>query len=415
MTINKRILAALFSVSILLAQIQTINNESMPTARLKINANFSYLDARPSVGPTGPSGAVGATGAAGATGATGVTGPAGPVGPYGLTSVTRAVFEGDSLTAGYLLAKSAHATSACRTSLADATCLDWPSQLVLLSALQSRITGKANFAVTGDLIAAMQARYTGSVNPLSPAVAGGSALLFFKAGTNDITASTAAATIQTAIGNYWAAGKADSYKVVAFTIPRAGGFTTVQNATRMAVNDWIRARAGQGVYDYLVDTDRLFTGITNTTWFSDTIHPTAAGHYAEAKAINLILWGDGPTLPITETAAFPTDIKLLSSTSSIYGDNAAVYLNLAVAGAKLNYGSGGNTTYVEATNNSVALATNFTNRVVVGTTLQIMPMTADPGCTTTGHVGKIWFDSTTTTTALKFCLNVAGALTWVTK
>jgi hypothetical protein len=30
-------------------------------------------------------------------------------------------------------------------------------------------------------------------------------------------------------------------------------------------------------------------------------------------------------------------------------------------------------------------------------------------------IGKIWFDSTTTTTAFKVCMNVAGTMQWVTK
>lgn len=48
-------------------------------------------------------------------------------------------------------------------------------------------------------------------------------------------------------------------------------------------------------------------------------------------------------------------------------------------------------------------------------TLQSGVTTADPGCTTTAHVGKLWFNTTTTTTVLKVCMNVAGTLTWVTK
>jgi hypothetical protein len=36
----------------------------------------------------------------------------------------------------------------------------------------------------------------------------------------------------------------------------------------------------------------------------------------------------------------------------------------------------------------------------------------DPGCTA---IGRPWFDTTTTTTVYKVCLNVAGTLTWVTK
>jgi hypothetical protein len=48
-------------------------------------------------------------------------------------------------------------------------------------------------------------------------------------------------------------------------------------------------------------------------------------------------------------------------------------------------------------------------------TIQAGVTATDPVCTTTAHIGKQWFDITTTTTVLKVCLNVAGTLTWVVK
>lgn len=57
---------------------------------------------------------------------------------------------------------------------------------------------------------------------------------------------------------------------------------------------------------------------------------------------------------------------------------------------------------------------NGTQGTISGT-LQAGVTATDPGCTTTAHVGKQWFDITTTTTVYKVCLNVAGSLTWVTK
>lgn len=44
--------------------------------------------------------------------------------------------------------------------------------------------------------------------------------------------------------------------------------------------------------------------------------------------------------------------------------------------------------------------------------VQHMPTASDSGCTTTANVGKIWFDNTTTTTALKVCVNKAGTVSW---
>ena len=40
--------------------------------------------------------------------------------------------------------------------------------------------------------------------------------------------------------------------------------------------------------------------------------------------------------------------------------------------------------------------------------------TTGPTCSSTGDIGKFWFDTTTTTTVRKTCNNVAGTLTWVT-
>lgn len=48
-------------------------------------------------------------------------------------------------------------------------------------------------------------------------------------------------------------------------------------------------------------------------------------------------------------------------------------------------------------------------------TVQAGVTATDPGCTTTAHLGKLWFDITTTTTVLKACMNIAGTPTWVTK
>ena len=48
-------------------------------------------------------------------------------------------------------------------------------------------------------------------------------------------------------------------------------------------------------------------------------------------------------------------------------------------------------------------------------TIQAGVTASDNGCTTTSHIGKQWFDITTTTTVFKVCLNVAGTVGWVVK
>src|SRR4051812_28554947 len=81
------------------------------------------------------------------------------------TTGNTVVFEGDSLTAGYGLAKSADNTPACRTAIADVTCLDWPQQFLALSSFAGRVTSASNSSVSGGNIPQMQARYTASVHP----------------------------------------------------------------------------------------------------------------------------------------------------------------------------------------------------------------------------------------------------------
>lgn len=78
---------------------------------------------------------------------------------------------------------------------------------------------------------------------------------------------------------------------------------SVAGPKRVALNDLIRAQAGLN-YDRLVDTDRLLGNPSNATFYQgDQLHTTAAGHYAEARAVNSMLWGDGLQTPITETGA----------------------------------------------------------------------------------------------------------------
>lgn len=324
----------------------------------------------------------------------------------GLTGISTAVFEGDSLAAGFGLSKSADSSSGCRTSLADATCLDWPSQVLLMSALKDGIVTKRIFAQSGNFIADVQSRYSANVHPLTPGI------LFVQVGSNDVNAGTSAATIQGALSSYWAGAKADGWKLAVTTIPRAVGFNLAANTVRKAVNDWIRSQFGSGAYDYLIDTDRLLNNISNSTFYqNDAIHPTAAGHYAVARAVNGILQSDGNFTVITELAAVDGDITMFRG-GCIYGDNAAVSLCLSAAsGSVLAYGNAN----VFAGLNFITLNTNSTNRLRVDNNgVQIFARSVDPGCAVVGDVGKLWFDNTTTTTVFKRCEGVSGVYGWST-
>jgi hypothetical protein len=57
---------------------------------------------------------------------------------------------------------------------------------------------------------------------------------------------------------------------------------------------------------------------------------------------------------------------------------------------------------------SVALDTAALPSIVANTG------TSDPGCTLAGHIGKFWFNTTTSTTAVEVCTSVSGTVSWHT-
>jgi hypothetical protein len=99
-------------------------------------------------------------------------------------------------------------------------------------------------------------------------------------------------------------------------------------------------------------------------------------------------------------------------------------LNIAWAtGVVIDPGNASSASYIQIPRGGINIGTasappanglQVSGNAIVGQ-LQVNPVTADPGCTTTAHIGKIWFDNTTTTTVIKACLNVAGTMTWVAK
>lgn len=62
--------------------------------------------------------------------------------------------------------------------------------------------------------------------------------------------------------------------------------------------------------------------------------------------------------------------------------------------------------------NGNSAAQDVTDPTQLNITIRIFTQPTDPGCTVTGDIPKIWFDTTTTTTASKKCMNVAGTVGW---
>lgn len=215
--------------------------------------------------------------------------------PITVSPNSTVVFEGDSLTSGFGLTKSADNTTSCKTSVSDATCLDWPSQLILMSTLNGKVSAKYIPATAGNRITDMQSRYAASVHSLSPAVTGNPGILFMWGGSNDYGAdASSAATIESRLTTYWATAKADGWKVVAFTIMRRGDAKNISGESgRIATNAWIRGQRYAGVYDYLIDVDHMINDPFNTNLFqSDNIHINQSGHYELAKMVNSLMFTD---------------------------------------------------------------------------------------------------------------------------
>lgn len=245
-------------------------------------------------------------------------------------------FDGDSLSAGYGLTHSADLTGSCRTSLTDATCLEWPSQLLLLPSL-SGARSKHNLAISYGTISQAQTRYTASIHPVSPVVTGLPGILFLYCGSNDLVIPSSAATIEALLATYWSGAKADGFTMVAFTVAPRGdsGTTAAEDAVRIAVNAWIRDQWRSGAFDYLVDMDKIMSNTHDLTLMqADFVHPNATGHYLQARSVNSILLTgsavSGSAVPavisnsnvsLQVTSGAPADLSTYSNVNGLNQNN----------------------------------------------------------------------------------------------
>lgn len=132
------------------------------------------------------------------------------------------------------------------------------------------------------------------VDPLLPYNSGNNYLVIF-AGTNDIflNGTTGANTwtlLQAYINARIAAGWTAANICVVTMLPRQGQ----HESDRTAYNNLIRSNAagmGYKVADAGADATIGCAGCeNNTTYYSDTIHPTAAGHVIIANLISAVLF-----------------------------------------------------------------------------------------------------------------------------
>jgi lysophospholipase L1-like esterase len=117
-------------------------------------------------------------------------------------------------------------------------------------------------------------------------------------GTNDMRRSATAVSVGEGMQNIISRLKAKGIKVYGGTaIPRHNNtqinWTDAKTAERNLLNEWIRTKAPfDGVIDFdKVVRDEANPNLINPAFDCDGIHPTGAGYYEMAKAINLDWFG----------------------------------------------------------------------------------------------------------------------------
>ena len=132
--------------------------------------------------------------------------------------------------------------------------------------------------------------------------AGVKQVVFFE-GTNDLAGDFSAAQVIDGMQQLLGKARAKGLRTIGVTvIPRGRpaptpGWTTKQEEQRLALNDWIRTKAG---FDGVIDFDALMKGgprvtlvdggnapAIPTAWNCDGTHPNAAGYKAMGEFVDL--------------------------------------------------------------------------------------------------------------------------------
>ena len=107
-------------------------------------------------------------------------------------------------------------------------------------------------------------------------------------GTNDLGQGRTDAQIYADLQTLWANAKADGYRVIAYTVPPATGYTVPQEAYRVALNTSIKS--DKSLYDWLVDLSTIYPDPSDTTYYQvDGTHFNTTASLKTAKHLQMLL------------------------------------------------------------------------------------------------------------------------------
>lgn len=148
-----------------------------------------------------------------------------------------------------------------------------------------------NLAISGRTAAQIDSAHASQVTPLSPNTLGGVGTLFTLCGTNDLNTGTTDTALIALLRSIWSKGRADGYKVVAFTITKNPLLDATKEARRVSVNASIRGDSAN--WDFLVDLDAILPNNSDFTYFrsDDSLHYNATGGEFIARQVRQVIDG----------------------------------------------------------------------------------------------------------------------------
>lgn len=194
------------------------------------------------------------------------------------------IFEGDSITAYIENGGTLSSTN------------QWDTKFCSDLALANFINNRYNVARGGEKLADIVSQYNTEVRPNRPSVTGSDrAYLFVEIGSNDInqnvlTSATSGSWL-TSLQVYTSNAQADGFKV--------GWFNILPRTNFDATKEWVRSNVSSNIMastipDLKIDIESVLPNPADTVYYSDGVHPTAAGATLIAnEAINAIT----PLLP----------------------------------------------------------------------------------------------------------------------